>query len=145
MTDAMGRTDERAAPLRIVLHVNVVFTTAAAAAMVAAPGPIDTLLGTSQETVIRAVGVGLAVFAGLVAAVARTTDERLLRGAPMIATADASWVVGSVIAVFLGWFDAAGVLAVLGCAAAVGAFAAAELVTWRAATTHPERIGAGTG
>jgi hypothetical protein len=120
--------------LRAVLRANVVFTTAAAVVLIAMPGRLDALLGTRQETLIRLAGVGLGVFAGAVASISRAQRAGLISGATVVAAADVSWVAASVVAVSVGWFDPAGVVAVAVCALIVGGFAAVELTAARHAS-----------
>jgi len=121
--------------LRAVLRANVVFTSIAAIVLIAMPGRLDAVLGTGQETLIRLAGVGLGLFAGLVASTSRAQPARLVSGATVVAAADASWVAASVVAVGIGWFPPKGVVAVMVCALIVGGFAAAELTAVRHASS----------
>ena len=136
------RTSSPESRLRIVLGTNA--TTSGLGGFVAAvaPGPVDDVLGTGQEGWVRLVGLGLVAFAVLVAVTSRLDRERLLWAVPGISLGDGSWVIGTVIAIALGWFSTSGavVMGVIGLM--VGVFGVEQALLVRSLTTRDRVVAA---
>lgn len=122
--------------LRLVLRTNA--TTSGLGGLIAlvAAGRVDDLLGTGQVGFVRLVGAGLVLFAIGVALVSRFDRRGLLRHVPGISIGDASWVIGSGVAIALGWFSTSGAIVIAVVAAMVGVFGIEQAMLVR-------RLGAG--
>ena len=117
--------------LRIVLRTNA--TTSGLGGFVAAvaPGPLDEVLGTGQQGLVRLVGISLMLFAAVVAVTSQRKEEQMRRIVPAISAGDGSWVVGSVLAIAVGWFSTGGALVIGLVALMVGAFGIAQALLVR--------------
>jgi hypothetical protein len=112
--------------LRIVLRTNATTSGLGGAIAAVAPGPVDEILGTGQQGWVRLVGIGLVLFAGVVVATSRLDVGQMRRIVPAISAGDGSWVVGSVLAIALGWFSTGGAVVSALVAVMVGAFGIAQ-------------------
>ena len=112
--------------LRIVLRSNATTSGLGGIVAAAAPGPIDDILGTGQQGWVRLVGIGLVLFAASVVATSRLDVGQMRRLVPGISAGDGSWVVGSVVAIALGWFSTGGAVVIGLVALMVGAFGVAQ-------------------
>lgn len=111
--------------LRATLVTNAISTAVCGIALLAAPGPLATLLGVPMPAVIATVGAGLLLYA---AALFWTARQRPIP-APAAWTAialDLGWVAGSVALLELGILTSAGAGLVALVAAAVFVFAALQ-------------------
>jgi hypothetical protein len=127
-------------PLRAALLGNAAFSATSGLLLVTEAGVIAALLGSPPLWLVQAVGVGLLLFAALVA----WTGTRVnIDPAAVVAVsaADSMWVLGSVIGLALGHavVPSAGQAAIAAVAIAVGAFGAAQI--W--ALLRASRVGAG--
>lgn len=129
---ATPRTSSPESLLRIVLGANA--TTSGLGGLIAAvaPGPLDEVLGTGQEGWVRLVGIGLVAFAALVVVTSRLDREQLVRLVPGISLGDGSWVVGTVIAIGLGWFSTSGAVVMGLVGLMVGVFGVEQALLVRA-------------
>ena len=116
--------DERR--LRLVLRSNALTSGLGGLVAVAAPGWLDELLGTGHPGWVRLVGAGLAAVAGVVALVGRASRPVLVRVAPLISVADASWVVGTILTIAAGWYSNSGAIVMASVAAMVTGFSIAQ-------------------
>jgi hypothetical protein len=119
-------TDERW--LRLVLRSNALTSGLGGLVAVATPGRLDELLGTGRPGWVRLVGAGLVAFAGVVALVSRASSPVLVRAAPLISVADASWVVGTILTIVASWYSTAGAVLMASVAAMVTGFSIAQAV-----------------
>jgi hypothetical protein len=117
-------TDDRR--LRLVLRSNALTSGFGGLVAVAAPARLDEVLGTGHPGWVRIVGAGLVAFAGIVALVSRASTPLVVRLAPMISVADASWVVGTILTIAAGWYSNAGAVLMASVAAMVGGFSIAQ-------------------
>ena len=117
------------ARLRLVLTTNAATSGLGGLAAATAPVTVDSVLGTDATMWVRAVGVGLVVFAGLVLWAARS--RRVVAVAPAISVGDLSWVIGTIITIALGWYSTVGVAVMAGVGVAVGSFGIAQAVLAR--------------
>lgn len=132
---ATPRTSSPESRLRIVLRTNA--TTSGLGGLIAAvaPGPLDEVLGTGQEGWVRLVGVGLVAFAALVVVTSRLDREQLVKAVPGISLGDGSWVVGTIIAIALGWFSTSGVVVMGLVGVMVGVFGFEQALMVRSLST----------
>ncbi|MGI9644947.1 MAG: hypothetical protein ACR2O6_06525 [Ilumatobacteraceae bacterium] len=121
--------------LRRVLAANATTSIVAGAAMAIAAGSIDDLLGTGHAGWVRIVGIAVVLFGVDVAWLARRPRQDLVRFTPVVIAADAVWVVLSVATLLLGWFDGAGIAAVIAMAVAVDTYALLQFGAWRTLRT----------
>ena len=117
--------------LRLVLRTNATTSGLGGLAALVAGGPADELLGTGQIGLVRLVGAGLVLFALGVVVVSRLDREGLTRHVPGISLGDGSWVVGTVVAIALGWFSTGGALIMAAVAVMVGVFGIEQAVLVR--------------
>ena len=117
-------TDERR--LRFVLRSNALTSGLGGLLAVAAPRWLDELLGTGHPGWVRLVGASLVAFAGIVALVSRASSPVLVRVAPLISVADASWVVGTILTIAASWYSNAGAVLMASVAAMVTGFSIAQ-------------------
>jgi hypothetical protein len=122
--------------LRLVLRTNATTSGLGGLSALVAGGPVDDLLGTGQVGLVRLVGAGLVLFALGVLVVSRLDRGGLIRHVPGISLGDATWVVGSVVAIGLGWFSTGGAVIMAAVAVMVGVFGIEQAVLVR-------RLGAG--
>jgi len=122
-----SRPTSPAALLRIVLRTNAITSGLGGIIAAAAPRPLDDVLGTGQEGWVRIIGIGLVLFAGAVVAVSRLGEVEMRRIVPMISAGDGSWVVGSAVAIALGWFSTGGAVVIGLVALMVGCFALEQM------------------
>jgi hypothetical protein len=127
--DDRGMNSSRHSPealLRIVLRTNA--TTSGAGGVIAAlaPGPVDDILGTGEQGWVRLIGIGLVLFAAVVVSASRLDADQMRRIVPAISVGDGAWVVGSVLAVALGWFSTGGAVVMGVVALMVGVFGLAQ-------------------
>jgi len=115
--------------LRTVLRINAASSMISGGVMAAIPNTIDDLLDTGRPGWIHLIGIGLMLFATIVAITARFDRPKLKVATSAIVVGDIGWVVGSVVTVLLGWYSGGGVVAVLAVAAMVDVFA---VLQWRA-------------
>jgi hypothetical protein len=134
MTETTGRRTTARRPLDLLLltlRLDAAVTGANGAGYLLLAGPLADLLGVPAGT-LRLLGGFLLAYA---AAVALVAARRPISGGAVEAVIGANtlWVVGSVAAVVLGWFDltAVGTAWVLLQAAVVTGFAAAQLIGLR--------------
>ncbi len=121
--------------LRTILRSNATTSALGGIVAAAAPGPVDDLLGTGQLGLVRLVGIGLVLFAALVVATSRLDVGQMRRIVPGISVGDGSWVVGSVVAIALGWFSTGGAVIIGLVALMVGAFGVAQALLVRQLST----------
>lgn len=114
--------------LRNILRVNAATSLAAGLVMAIAPATVDRVLGTGHAGWVRAVGVGLVVFALDVAVEAGARASRLSRWTPVVIGADMAWVAASVATIAAGWYQPQGIALVAATAAMVATFA---VLQWR--------------
>ena len=113
--------------LRIVLRSNASTSGLGGIVAALAPGPVAEILGTDDhQGWVRLVGLGLVLFAVLVAATSRLDAGQMCRVVPAISVGDGSWVVGSGLAIALGWFSTDGAVVIAFVAVMVGAFGVAQ-------------------
>lgn len=113
--------------LRTLLRANAVFASTTGVVALAATGPIARLMGVGQHRLVSATGAGLVLFAvGLVIS-SGAPPRRLVAIGRLISSADALWVVGSLVVVAVGVLTTAGNLIVSAIAVIVTAFAALQL------------------
>ena len=120
--------------LRRVLWANAFFSTATALLLLAAAAPLANWTGIQPPVVFLVLGVGLLLFAGVVAWIAqRATDNLALVRA--IFLLDLAWVAASIALLLGGWLPltTAGWWAVLLVADVVALFALLEYVGLRRA------------
>lgn len=122
--DSSRRSPE--ALLRIVLRTNATTSGLGGALAAVVPGPVDDLLGTGQQGWVRLIGIGLVLFAAVVVVTSRLDMEQMRRIVPAISAGDGSWVVGSVLAIALGWFSTEGAVVIGIVALMVGVFGLAQ-------------------
>jgi hypothetical protein len=137
--------DVRAAPirsltpvrrLRRVLRTDSVVSFTSGLLLALAPTRVDDLLATGHPGWIRLVGIGFLLFAADVFLLSRADDERLRRWTPAVIAANTAYVVASVVTVLLGWYSAAGAVAVLAAAVMVDTLAVLQWRGWRQLTTR---------
>ena len=128
-----GRHDGRmsSTTLRTVLRMNATTSALGGLAAAIAPGQVDRLLETGQTTWVRLVGIGLLGFAAWVWVVSRRDAATIRERAREISIADASWVLGSIVTIVLGWYSAAGNVVIGLVATIVGAFGTAQFALSR--------------
>jgi hypothetical protein len=117
------RAEER---LRTTFRLNALTSLATGVLAAVAAGPLDRVLGTGHPGIVRAVGLGLILFAVDVALLSRRGTASLVRRAPAVIVADAAWVAASVGGIIAGWFDPAGAVLVGAAAIVVGGFAVVQ-------------------
>ncbi len=113
--------------LQRVLFTNAITSGLGGLVAAVVPGKVDEVLDTGQSAWVRAVGLGLVAFAGVVIWIARagTCAQRWAR---WVSEADAAWVVASVMTIAVGWYSASGAVAVAAVAADVAVFG---ILQWR--------------
>ena len=133
MTDLTSpiRTTRPRPLLRAALNLDALVTGANGAAYLAAAGPLGELLGLS-ETLLRATGAFLLVYAALVAVVG---SRREIPRGPVyaIVAANVIWAVDSVVMAIAGWGDptTTGTVWIVLQAVVVAAFAELQLTGLR--------------
>ncbi len=115
----------------MVLRANATTSGFGGLAAAIAPGPIDDVLGTGQEGWVRLIGIGLVAFAALVVATSRFDRAELAKAVPGISLGDGSWVIGTVVAIALGWFSTSGAVAMGLVGVMVGMFGVEQAVLVR--------------
>lgn len=118
--------------LRRALRADAVVSLASGLALAIAPERLDDLLGTGRPGWVRVVGLAFLVYAVDVALVAAADRRRLRMLAPAIVAANAVYVVASIVAVLAGWFDGAGIAAVIAGAVAIDVLGFVQFRSWRA-------------
>lgn len=128
-----GNTELRLAAqrLRNTLRLNALTSGIGGFVAAAAPGVIDRWLDTGRPAWVRAVGIGLVVFAVTVFAVGGARMSRLLRWTPVIVAGDVAWVVASAGTIASDWYATGGDVLVGGVAVMVAAFAVRQATTSR--------------
>lgn len=130
-TDAQSDTAARGAPprLRAALAANAAFSAVAGALLLVGGAPVAAALGALPSWLLTATGGALLAFSALVGWVALRPR---VGWATAISLLDLGWVAGTVpLTLVPGLLTPAGAAAVLMVAAAVGAFAAAQLSATR--------------
>ncbi|MEM9033652.1 MAG: hypothetical protein AAGA99_01225 [Actinomycetota bacterium] len=123
--------------LRQILLTNATTSGLGGLAALVAAGPVDDLLGTDAPGWVRLVGAGLVAFAASVVLVARSDAPALTRDARLVSLGDASWVLGTVATITLGWYSTSGVIVMAAVGAMVATFGALQ---WHwSATPTPVR------
>ena len=127
--EVMTRTNDPSpdAPLRMVLRINGATSGLGGAIAAIAPVRLDDVLGTGEQGWVRLIGVGLVAFAALTFATARSHDAQLVRVVPAISLGDAAWVIGTILAIALGWFSSAGATVMGLVGVMVGTFAVEQV------------------
>lgn len=128
------------APHRI-LQLNAASTAACALGMLAARGTLHPLFGLDSPLVLDVLAVGLLLYAGALAVVAR--PERVTRQALVVFTvADALWVAASVIVLLLYWPQFAPVarLLIIAVGLVVEMFGTLQFLAARKVSSHSLQI-----
>lgn len=116
--------------LRKLLRLNAAFSATTGIVGLAAPGRVARTLGVDATWVIRALGVGLVLYAVDLLVVATLRHRRLVPLGRAASAADAAWVAGTGVVVATGAVSTGGALVLVLLAIPVGALAAMQ---WRAA------------
>lgn len=95
--------------LRNLLRVNAAFSTVTGLVAFVAGGPVADLVGVDQVWVVRALGAGLAGFAGAVFVVSGLRTSLLRPASLVVSIGDLGWVAGTVAVFALGWLSGSGV------------------------------------
>lgn len=129
--DASGtRSAERR--LRATLRWNAATSVVAGLIALVAPGPVARLLGVDgQVAIVRAIGTGLLVFAAAVLVVAAADRPELRRGAVLVSSADATWVIGTAGLVALASFSGVGTAIMVAMALTVVVFLELQVTSVR--------------
>lgn len=97
------------ARLRTLLRIDSVVCLGPSAVIAAFAGPVADALGTGHVTWLRALGIGLIVYAiGLVLA-SRANDRVVAVAGAETSIADAAWVLGTIVLIAAGAFSTSGV------------------------------------
>jgi hypothetical protein len=121
--------------LRAVLLTNALTSGVVGAIATVAPGAVAELLGTGHEGWIRLLGgVGFLVFAAAVTALASSNPSTRARYAPFVSVFDASYVIGVIVTVAIGWYSTTGGWVMAATAALVADFAFGQI--WFARRSH---------
>lgn len=119
------------APLRAVLAVNAATSAAVGLLASVAPGTVSDLLGLAHDRadlIVRAIGIGLTIFAvGVASTAARHREATIARDTALISAADIAWVASTVVVLATVDLSFAGRVIAAVMAAAVAAFAAMQL------------------
>lgn len=120
-----------AGSLRNTLRLNALLSASTGLlALAAGPWLADTL-GTDHVGIVRLLGAGLVLFAAALAITGASKASTMHRWALGFSVADLAWTTASLLAIALGWFVAAGNVAVALASAAVCALGVRQLVLWR--------------
>jgi len=125
--------------LRNLLRINALFSTATGLAAVAGGGPVADLLGVDQVWVVRALGAGLVLFAGVVFVVSGLRMSLLRPASLAVSVGDLGWVAATLATFALGWLSPAGVAVMASTGVIVLGFGIAQL---RARAAVARSIGA---
>jgi hypothetical protein len=125
------RARQAATSLRNRLRVNTAFSLATGAVGLVLGHPVADLLDIEEVSFVRLLGAGLLAFAIGVLAVSGTTTNTLTTWSLEVSLADFGWVVGTAVAIGLGWFSAAGAVAMAAIAAVVFGLGSAQLAARR--------------
>jgi hypothetical protein len=115
--------------LRNLLRVNSAFSAVSGAVGAALPGRVARALNIEAAWVVRAVGLGLILYAVDLLVVAALRHTRLVPLGRVVAGADAAWVVGTAVLVATGAVSEGGAVILGLLAVPVGALAISQ---WRA-------------
>ncbi|MCC5950673.1 MAG: SRPBCC family protein [Acidimicrobiia bacterium] len=118
-----GGTLAAAQRLRNVVRLNALFSMVGATSAMAAPTVVADVLGVDHPGAVRALGVGLALFATGLGVLSTRPVDRLRRWTPALVSSDVGWVVASAATMAAGWYATSGDLVVGTVATAVAAFA----------------------
>lgn len=121
--------------LRAVLGVNALVSGLAGLAAAVAAEPVADLLGTGHTAIVRAVGIGLVLFAADLVILRATSRRWLVAGSKVVAVADAGWSLGTVAVALSGALDPLGVAVVLATGLMTAEFAYLE---WTGAVRSAE-------
>ncbi len=120
-----------AGSLRNTLRLNALLSASTGLlALAAGPWLADTL-GTGHVGIVRLLGAGLVLFAAALAVAAASRASTMHRWALGFSVADLAWTATSLLTIALGWFAAAGNVAVALTATAVCALGVRQLQLWR--------------
>lgn len=114
--------------LRAVLGANAATSALFGLAAAFATDPLADRLGVTEPAALRAVGIGLLVFAAAVTLVATGPVARLEGGALAVTAGDVAWVVATPIVLALAGLSTTGVVVGIVVAVGVADFAIAQ--TW---------------
>lgn len=131
VVDAHTPVRRAAQRLRNTLRLNACTSVGGGLALVAAPGPFNSLIGAGSSHWVRIVGAGLIVFALDVGTLSGARIRRLIRFAPLVSVADGTWVLASVATIAAGWYSTLGNAIVSAVAFMVGGFGWRQLVLLR--------------
>lgn len=120
----------------MVLRINATTSWLGGLVAAVAPGSLDAILGTGQVGWVRLVGIGLMAFAALTVVTSSLDRDQLVRVVPAISIGDGSWVVGTMIAIALGWFSTSGAIVMGVVALMVGVFGIEQALLLRALSTR---------
>lgn len=131
-----------AGSLRNTLRLNALLSASTGLLALAAGAWLADTLGTDHVGIVRLLGAGLLLFATALAVAAASKASTMHRWALSFSIADLAWTAASLLTIALGWFAAAGNVAVALTSAPVCALGVRQLVLWRRLRL-PARFGLG--